>query len=312
MGDEEETEPLKGLRVAPTSRGIIETLLCCCGAMLCLLCIIIVLIFTINWTPQPANSSLPITYMYYGEVSQEIRALFDTAAAEWGKYVLNTTTKVIIDAGVYCDGEITLVEPINANYGIVVFVRVEAYDGIDGVLGYAGPCAVDDFGIPRAGIVVLDSADIISDIDEMIEIIMHEIGHVMGLGTIWTPGVTYLEIGGIDGYPYQKENANAAHVAYGGVGANARVENQGGSGTAGSHWKEAVYDNELMTGYVEGDGIRNIMSRVTLGALRDIGYEIDLQSADHYRLPGSARRLSDGKKYYHNDTKSDYKLINVK
>ena len=37
------------------------------------------------------------------------------------------------------------------------------------------------------------------------------------------------------------------------------VEQDGGSGTAGSHWDEETFGNELMTGYVNTDDDGNIV-----------------------------------------------------
>ena len=50
------------------------------------------------------------------------------------------------------------------------------------------------------------------------------------------------------------------------------------SGTAGSHWRESALGNELMTGYLN-NGF-NPLSKVTIGALADMGYGVDLAAAD--------------------------------
>jgi hypothetical protein len=61
------------------------------------------------------------------------------------------------------------------------------------------------------------------------------------------------------------------------------VENTGGAGTADSHWRETVFQRELMTGFV-GDK-PNPMSRLTVSSLEDIGYVVDLKKAEPYKLP---------------------------
>jgi hypothetical protein len=67
------------------------------------------------------------------------------------------------------------------------------------------------------------------------------------------------------------------------------VESTGGLGTAGAHWRESMLGNELMTGFA-GPGSEMPFSGVTLGALRDLGYVVDLSRAEAYRAPapGSA------------------------
>ncbi len=61
------------------------------------------------------------------------------------------------------------------------------------------------------------------------------------------------------------------------------VENQGGGGTARVHWRESVFGNELMTGFVGAAG--NPLSKLTVASLQDVGYEVDLDAADPYALP---------------------------
>ena len=47
------------------------------------------------------------------------------------------------------------------------------------------------------------------------------------------------------------------------------VETEGGSGTAGSHWDDATYGNELMTGYIDQSNYFSSMSAASFG---DLGY----------------------------------------
>ena len=44
-----------------------------------------------------------------------------------------------------------------------------------------------------------------------------------------------------------------------------------GSGTAGSHWDEETYDNELMTGYIND---ANYMSTMSGASFADLGYQL--------------------------------------
>src|SRR6185436_18597419 len=69
------------------------------------------------------------------------------------------------------------------------------------------------------------------------------------------------------------------------------VENTGGPGTANSHWRETVFRNELMTGFVQGPP--NPMSRLTVASLKDLGYKVDLSKAEGYALP-NLLRLAEG------------------
>ena len=62
------------------------------------------------------------------------------------------------------------------------------------------------------------------------------------------------------------------------------LANTGGSGTQRGHWRESIFDTELMTGY--GDQGNDPISRVTIAALQDLGYEVNYDSADNFNLDG--------------------------
>ena len=61
------------------------------------------------------------------------------------------------------------------------------------------------------------------------------------------------------------------------------LENAGGPGTRDSHWRETLFGNELMSGYVAAAG--NPLSKLTLASLQDIGYQVDMKAAEPYSMP---------------------------
>jgi hypothetical protein len=61
------------------------------------------------------------------------------------------------------------------------------------------------------------------------------------------------------------------------------VANTGGPGTFGGHWREAIFGNELMTGYV--DDHRDPLSTLTVAAFDDMGYTVNYSAAEAYQLP---------------------------
>ena len=114
----------------------------------------------------------------------------------------------------------------------------------------------------------------------LLNVILHEMGHVLGLGTLWSyKGLS-------SGSSYWGANALNAYRQVGGTGNIVPLETTGTSGTRFVHWSEAVFDNELMTGYVEAAGVSMPLSIVTIGGLHDLGYMVDYGQADAYRLPG--------------------------
>ena len=179
--------------------------------------------------------------------------------------------------------------------GLVIFAQVTTIDGVGNILGSAGPCVLRNTTLlPIVGVMQFDVADMSSMVANgtLNGVVLHEMMHILGFGTIWGPG--YLgEVaspGGSDPR-YLGTNGQAGYAAVGGLdgATGVPVENMGGSGTRGAHWRESVFHSELMTGWA--DGLLS-MSRATVGALKDFGYDVDLNRADPFSLFASLRGAS--------------------
>lgn len=119
---------------------------------------------------------------------------------------------------------------------------------------------------------------------------LHEIAHVLGFGTgKWhevlrdpardAPGADTHFPGPLA----IKAFDDAGGLRY--TGGKVPVANIGGRGTIDSHWRRDVLDGEVMGPSAPGGRL----SAITLQALADLGYEVDLSKADRYRLsPGRA------------------------
>jgi hypothetical protein len=117
----------------------------------------------------------------------------------------------------------------------------------------------------------------------LVDVITHEMGHVLGIGTIWS------DLGRLKGSGTANPVFTGKHAAKeyselrGRATRSVPVENTGGTGTRDGHWRESVFKNELMTGFVSSPG--NPLSRMTVASLADLGYVVDLDAADDYELP---------------------------
>ena len=60
------------------------------------------------------------------------------------------------------------------------------------------------------------------------------------------------------------------------------LETTGGTGTRDSHWSEAVFKNELLTGFINPGA--NLISRMTVGQFADVGYTVNYAAADAFSL----------------------------
>ena len=190
---------------------------------------------------------------------------------------------------------------------LYVTAEVRTIDGVGNVLGQAGPCFVrvtNPSGplvpgdLTVIGIMQFDEDDIDQLLQEgsLRDVILHEMGHVLGFGTLWGPrGLDLLRDSSVaDPEPpladthFIGAGAIAAFNEVGGAdytGAKVPVMNVGGRGTVNSHWRDGVFDPEIMTGFLNAGP--NPLSIVTLASLEDLGYTVDASQADPFTLnPG--------------------------
>lgn len=106
-------------------------------------------------------------------------------------------------------------------------------------------------------------------------------GHVFGIGTLWGSNANKLtdRSGGKCRYKVDSAASREYQSLSGCATARIPVENDGGRGTACSHWDEDCLMGELMTGYASG-GLE--MSRMTIAGLEDLGYEVDYSKANTF------------------------------
>jgi hypothetical protein len=159
-----------------------------------------------------------------------------------------------------------------------------AIDGVNGVLGQAGADAFRSGSrLPYHGIMQFDTADLanMERNGTLMSVVMHEMGHVLGIGTIWS-SLGLLSGAGTSNPTFRGAQATAAYNQIFGTSASGvPVENTGGSGTRDAHWRENIFGSELMTGWV-GPGTSLPLSRVTVASLADIGYTVNYAMANTF------------------------------
>jgi hypothetical protein len=164
---------------------------------------------------------------------------------------------------------------------LLIAASIVSMDGVGGRLGEAGPDALrPGSNLPYHGIMRFDSADIpaMAANGTLLSVITHEMGHVLGVGTLWST------FGLRTGSGYNGAGAINAYHQLGGSGSTVPLETGGGTGTALVHWSDAVFGNELMTGYLSPNP--NPLSIMTIGSLQDLGYRVNYGAADPYSIPG--------------------------
>jgi hypothetical protein len=63
--------------------------------------------------------------------------------------------------------------------------------------------------------------------------------------------------------------------------------NFGGAGTVNSHWRDDVFDPELMTGFLSVGP--NPLSAISVRSLQDLGYTVSVAGADPFTLTPALR-----------------------
>ena len=166
---------------------------------------------------------------------------------------------------------------------LYVACNVVSIDGPGNVIGTAGPNLVKDFdgiAVPLSGVMRFDKDDVdtLGD-EEWNAVILHELGHVLGFGTLFESNG--LHSGAMTSDLYQGANAGAEWQK---LCPNGRIpiETDGGAGTAGGHWDEECLRGELMTGFLSGDSAT--VSRLTIAAFKDLGYGVNMDAADAYSV----------------------------
>ena len=110
------------------------------------------------------------------------------------------------------------------------------------------------------------------------EVLVHELLHVMGIGShnIWSGAVLAGNL--LDGSDFP--NALEEYQDLGGVGTDIPL------GTKNGHWRESTFGDEIMTPYVNS-AIDLKLSKLTGAALKDMGWDIILTIPpfEDYTLP---------------------------
>lgn len=239
------------------------------------------------------------------EVTATVKAAFQSAAARWMAILEDTELPdmPVPEGMVSCRfSERTYEQAASIVDDLMIVAAVAEIDGAGATLGRAGPCALRDGSLlPWLGLMEFDGADLEwMEANGILEsVILHEMGHVLGIGTIWH------DLGLLRNPSLAAEREVDTHFAgalairaFDGVGghvyaqgAKVPVENRGTRpGSDDSHWRGIVFGPELMTPSIE-PGL-SPLSRVTAASLADLGYAVRLDLADAYRLPGAAALLA--------------------
>lgn len=238
------------------------------------------------------NITLKYAFQDIFPVNERQKEVFEQAAARWERIIIKDKPSFTgalpsaFDEEPFFDDFPPLVDGTVDD--IIIEVVLAPIDGPGRILGQAGPRFVrtSDF-LTLSGVMFFDVADLgfLDQLDLFEEVIVHEMGHVLGVGTLWNvaPSFDRTLREGSDFNPFfAGKQANVFWNAEGGEGKLPIEGIQERVGTRFSHWDEDVLDNELMTGFLNlGE---NPLSRITAGSVRDLGYGAAMVG-ENYDLP---------------------------
>jgi len=261
-------------------------------------------------TPR-SDTSYTVVVRWVGTApSSTIQAAFTNAASRIQQIVTGDIPDAQIGSGATpcnisdCNASMTGASPLNEVVDdLVIYAKVDSIDGVGNVLGSAGPCLTRTVGgLTGLGIMRFDSADLnsLATNGRLGDVILHEMLHVVGIGTLWeSKGILLgkdsatVRVTGALATSACANDLGGASVCSGSVPAenceNLTAGTSCGAGTRNAHWKESTFRTELMTGYA---GATNVLSRMTVQGIADLGYTVNVNAADAYTVPPAALRAS--------------------
>ena len=254
----------------------------------------------------PGTPSFDIDIVWLGSPTAAHRAVMEHAAQQWERIFTMGLPDIDFSGypGTWTCGGGDLNDVVD---DLRLFVRVQSVDGPGGVLGTANACTYRrTSGLPIAGYVNIDADDFPRlGTEGSRRVAAHEIGHALGflshqfrrLSLMRKPSLpphSGIVFDAPDTH-FTGAGAIAAFELAGGASytdAKVPIENIMGPGSGDSHWRESVLDDELMT--PRHDGGSDALSAITIQAMADMGYHVDLSQAESYTLPSARSSISFG------------------
>jgi Leishmanolysin len=224
------------------------------------------------------TSPFTIEVRFIGGLTQRQQEAFAAAADRWVRVIVGDLPDILVGGELIDD--------------VLISAQGRPIDGPGIILGSAGPrqlrppeAGAAEF-LPATGSMSFDTADLerMEANGTLNDVITHEMGHVLGIGTIWdlkgllkgagTDNPVFTGAGAMEEYRVLRGGEDLRPVP---------VANVGGPGSRDGHWREAIFRNELMSPIIAAAG--NPMSRMTVASLGDLGYQVDLAEAEAYTLP---------------------------
>ena len=218
-----------------------------------------------------------LDFVFADDVPSSVRSSFQRAAYRWESVVVGDlmAENVSIARG-ECGGSQGYIGEVD---DLLVFVSMGYLGGRSGPVGRANVCRSSIRGnhdalLPVAGWVLInrDARNSWNSVTESFDaIVTHEIGHALGFTTSILGASGYLRY-----YPTRHFAGPLARQAF--------IDQGGETYTGafvpmadGSHWHDDTLSGEIMAPSIAKS---SVISHITVQALADLGYEVDLSAAE--------------------------------
>jgi len=242
-------------------------------------------------------SKFQITLKYDSTVTNDLKTNLQLAADRWSSVIVGDLPDVTYNGRRIDDIEIavTVAPATDLPANLIAMAGYDQRRSGTGGLPYHGQMQINSAYASAPGIV---------------NTLAHEMGHVLGFGSLWRQeaGFKKLVSGiGTSNPIYVGANALREYTAvFGGSSTGVPLYETSATsppsydGSYGSHWRDSVFNAsngssfELMTshynvtGTVNGGPVPAVLSRITVGAMQDLGYVVNYANAGQSTLSSNA------------------------
>ena len=241
------------------------------------------------------DSSFDITIEFISDdVPDEYVDAFEEAVERWEQVIVGDLDYGFVEGYGFVDD--ILIE-VSVEDIELVFAGVEQNIlAISSVLDQRSDALTGTGALPTYSRIVLNSEEIgtLLNLDELAQ---NTIGRALGFGSLWEEFGLVRNIDGIATYTGSNALREMEELSDDLNGQNVLEDGEDGA-LAAEYWSEANLDAELMTPRVElrrpENGLPpqgrpdNPISELTIGAMQDLGYDVDYGAADNFFLQSGA------------------------
>ena len=259
------------------------------------------LLFVSHFGKKPPHLAYNIELVFFEGFTSHQKNVIKKAARRWEEVIVDDVRDMDFSQDSFAQSVLTDQGIFTSIIDDIVIVVETEYlgDFIYGLGGqgaqvYGSPEVERASGLPYVGEITINNLDeVLNDDAVLFQVALHEMGHALGIGTLTERHLIVETAEGktTDAY-FPGPLTVKAFNAIGGEGYTGGGKVPMATESAlylppwgiGAHWRGSVFGNELMS---DGDwerGRLSPLSIVTLGALADLGYGVDVSKADPFMI----------------------------